>query len=229
MTEYSITIRPHKTTFIEIEKKKINFFPLFLKGVEKHIISYEKGKDDTYNHFQCYIKYEKERRQDKIKESILRNLFKIGIELDPEEKLYGIKVKLIKTNIEGVIGYTLKEGGKCITNLTNEEIEKYKKIYLDHKTTNENDKKNFFKTNQKNYHIHIKNFIKENEIFYCEKYDTNDIKDIIGEMINRGYYMNFINSRNIIEKILYVKSYLNKEGINYIEYCYDKCEKLEQL
>ena len=84
MTEYSITIRPHKKTFIEIEKKKVNFFPLFLKDTITHIISYEKGKDDTYNHFQCYIEYNKEKRQDKIRDKILRDLYKLGIELDPD-------------------------------------------------------------------------------------------------------------------------------------------------
>lgn len=228
--DYSITIKPWEDTWNKIDKKKLIFFNLFTKNVEKYIISYEKGNKDYYNHYQCYFKYPKPKRQDKIKESILKTLCKLEIELHPEERQHGIKVKEIKTNLETVRGYPLKEGGTFISKgFTEEELEIMKNNYLKHKENNDLDKKSFFRTNPKNFHIYIRNFINENPEHLKDKYTTEDIKDILGEMTNRGYYLGFINSRNIIEKILYVKCFLNKNGIDYYNYCYNKCERLEPL
>lgn len=212
---YSITIRPKQDNFNILHKSPL-FIPMLKDKLQKYIVSEERGTNNVVNHYQCYFQYSKEVRSDSVKRSIL-TVIKKYITLTDEEKKYFLKVKPIKTNLEGTIGYTLKEENTYHTNFTEEELEHYLKCYKEHLKNNSFDNKEYFRINPKNYHRIVERYIEEHECS-CDTYDIDNIKDIIGEMINKGYYFTFLNKRNFDEKTKYLIHYLNKEGKKYLEY-----------
>lgn len=213
----SVTIRPRYESFQEIMRNDDNILLMITQKLEKYIISEEKGQSDYVNHYQCYFQLKKERQISKYKQSLINILKKNKIVLSPEEIKNGIVIKPVKTNLEGMIGYTLKEGRVKLTNFTQEEQDKYLSIYQQHleEKSNKYDKANKYRINAKNYHRIIEEYINEHSL-KLDTYTTEDIFRITGEMANKGYYFTFLSSRNTHEKLSYVLHYLNKTMEKYI-------------
>ncbi len=227
---YSVSIRPRYETFLKILECK-EFIPALKVKLDKYIISQEKGNNEEYNHYQCYFKYKKKTKSSNVRRQILTLLKKHSIIFDKEELLSGLKCKEIKTNLGGTIGYTLKEEGIKLSNFTEEERNNFLEIYEEHLEQSGYDKKNFFRINNKNFHIIVEKWIKENSDFYKEtgSYEMDDIKVIMGTMIDKGYYLTFLNSRNTKERLTYILHYLNRQGIKYIERCFNFSSELENM
>ncbi len=224
--DYSITIRPRLATYMKMDELQF-VQPFFKLKYDGYILAKEKGKEDYENHYQIYLRTKKPTRSDAIRRSIM-TLFNKNLPLDEDEKRTTVKVKQIKTNLLGVIGYPLKEKGTIqIYNISKERQEEALKHYENHKKDTEYDGKNYFRINNKNFHKKTEGFIMEHEQFYKEQgdYESDDVDSIFSEMLNKGYYLTtFLNSRNYKERRSYVLHYLNRQGEKHIEYLKNRCE-----
>lgn len=225
MTEYSITLRPRLQEFKKINDYK--YFDKILKKMKYYVIGKEKGNCEEISHYQMVLIYNKETRVDTVRRTLINNFKKYIPECDWK---IALKVKSIKTNIEGVIGYCLKEGIDNISKLEKEE-EYYLNLYMKNKVS-----KDYFRVNSKNYHIYVERYIQINEDFVYQLYKstchykqeamrygllTNKkikvyytdelIKYIIDNMIIEKYYFTFLTERNIDRVIGYLRFYLNGE------------------
>lgn len=211
-THYSITISP---TIEEFNKMKVD--GLIVSGLiilSKHyIIAEEKGASEDLSHYQIYMETEKEIRQDKIRLKI-KKLIEKHYQLTNIK--VALKVKPINTNINGVIGYTLKEGNKIYTNMKQELLTRCKEEYLKFENKKKLDKEKY-KINCKNYHIKVELYIKNN-LLEEEGYCYSSLVKIVGAMINEGYYFTFLTPRNYKDKMVYLQNYLNKNGEETLRY-----------
>lgn len=218
--DYSITIRPLLLNFNKLQESIIGLITKLNTKTNKYIIAEEKGQGEEINHYQVYLQYKKNTKSSNVRRQIISIINKIlkqsHTELSPQELKHGIMVKQIKNNLEGTIGYTLKESNKIHTNIKEEELDNYKSIYEEHAKTNNYDSKNYYRINNKNYHIKTLRYIEETKQ-EKEEYDEEDIERIIGEMINKQYYWTFLNKRNYLNIERYLLSFLNKTGQDYIQ------------
>lgn len=154
---YRIVWRPTLNIFKE---EQIDLFQDFLKKENKYIISLEHGeKVKTINHIDIYIEFKKEIRKDKLKEKIIRLLKKHDICPPKTEIPIALKILPIRTNLEGVIGYSLKENNTKITKgFTEKELEYHKQKYIENTILDFN-KKHQLRVNKKNLHIYFKRYI----------------------------------------------------------------------
>lgn len=212
-THFSVTIRPRYENFQLIQNTPTIIPALKLK-LDKYIISEEKGGQEYVNHYQCYFRYKKNTKTSNVRRQLL-TLFKKNKIHFLNDKI-AIKVKSIKSNLEGTIGYTLKENDKYFSNFSDQEISDFLDTYNDYLEKNKYDNKNFFRINNKNYHIYVKRYIIEHKL-EKEEYDLDDIMILVAEMANKGYYFTFLNSRNTNEKLEYILHFLNGTMIEYIK------------
>lgn len=185
----SITFRP---TINEYDRFKENFIEKFQKKYKnnEYVITKECGKNNNIDtHLQIFLNTDK--RIDNIKRFITNSICK---NYNLTNLKIALKIKNIKTNFHGVIGYTLKETNNNLDNViynkfTKEELLEYKNNYLE--LNNEkliNYDKKFIKYN--NLHIAFKNFIKINwkdeyEIFHSGKEYNNEKLNMINIIIER--------------------------------------------
>lgn len=235
-THFSITFRPLLETYTKITETFDIFLNDFIKNTKRYIISKESGDNSLIdNHLQIYVETKKQTNQKNITKRLKRLLVKYN--LSKEEQKIALKVKDIKSNLQNVIGYPLKEkGDKLIYGFTLEEIEEYKKNYI-----NTLIDKDYFRISRKNYHIYLEKYIYVNEkkimdyfnsyqlplitsidgLRENKRFDDKIIKYIIDSMIIDKYYFTFLNSRNIIDIIHYIKYYMNKE-VGYCDFLLDQ-------
>lgn len=226
--KYSITFRPLLEIFESIDSPLTYFEKLFDKISNKYIISLEKGNSEEINHLQIYIDLEETITQKALRKRIVRYINPLNI--DKGNLKIALKVKEIKSNFEGVIGYVLKEDNeKNIKGFSDEEITTYRNVYLEH-SSKESNKKDYFRINKKNYHIYVSKWIENNPQKYKSFFFTDNninkyliteeeereitrevIKRIIDTMIIEDYYFTFLSSRNIREIIEYLYFFLNKK------------------
>lgn len=202
---YSITIRPRKEDFDTylLNMNQEEYQELYGK---KYVVSFEKGQGDEYNHIQSVMTTTKS-RSDSVRRMIVKYFSKKHLILTN----ISLKVRSIKTNLEGVIGYCLKEGGKTYCNGYDQSfLSACLDKYNSHADSQSYDKKSIFKINPKNYHIQVENYINNNLSLKQQVYNSSDIKTILAKMAVKGYYLTFINDRNALRIYQYLQAYLNK-------------------
>lgn len=125
MTTFHIVFRPRFESLPEID----DFVGNLIKRLdpEEYLIACEKGSstgDETFNHYDVYVKLKKERRADKVRESILRDY-----DLDKQE-MKNIKCyEIVSERINYQIGYAQKESIHIETNLSNDTLKTGREVY----------------------------------------------------------------------------------------------------
>ncbi len=232
---YSITFRPRLETYESIEEPFNLFLQDLTKYSESYIVSKESGRNSKKdNHLQIFTKLKKSIKQKSYRKRLMRTLTQY-VKLDKQETINSLKVKEIKTNLEGVKGYVCKEDGdKLIYGFTAEDIKELRKYY-ESNTKKEN--KDYFRINRKNYHIYVKKWIGLNKevVLSFVNEELNDIqqkikniedvfyeryllKKIIDRMIIEDYYFTFITPRNIDEVLKYLQATLDTD-VSYMDWC----------
>lgn len=182
----SITFHPRQEEFDKYQKEFITLFTKKFKE-EKYIISYECGKSDIKNHLQIFLDKEYKNNQ-----SLDRGIKRMIKSFEIDNINIALKCKLIKNNINGVIGYVLKETDNEFTDViynkfTIEELQEYKQHYLDIKN-NRIIIKDKIRIRLKNLHIIMKRFIENNIKELNIKYTNDiDIVDILYKMASNEY------------------------------------------
>lgn len=75
------------------------------------------------------------------------------------------------------------------------------------------DDKNRHKIGIKNFHIQIENYLNNNKDCVKDEYTKDDIIRIMSKMAVKGYYLTFVNSKNIISILNFTRKYLNRDII----------------
>lgn len=227
MIETSITIRPPLLDFRKIS----DFSQLqFLKDMsEYYVISKEKGSCVEHSHYQIVLKLKTDTRSDSLNRTIRRKLEKI-LGKDTIDWKIALKIKEIKSNFEGVVGYTLKEEGRETELKLPKEEQYYTELYRNVKVS-----KSRHLINRNNYHIRVEIWINDNKklvnslykktthykqqkmnyglMYEPELYYSDElIKTILDNMVYEGYYLTFLTGRNIQRVVDYIQCYLTKEG-----------------
>ncbi len=220
--QISLTYRPHIRDFDKLYKDadytNIEKMIHSLK-YDKYILSLEKGSGDDYNHLQCVVYTNKSLRD-------FRKQFKRYMNKTFRYEINSVntKTRLIKSNLAGVIGYCQKEEGKHFTTFDDDFLKYCDRVYKLHEKSSKN---NYYRINNKNFHIHIEKYIEAHAILRKQDYSTEDIQSIIGQMANDKYFFTFLNKKNIIRVVAYTKHYLNHTMEEYITDLYNEAEKIE--
>lgn len=256
---YRIIYRPRIEIF---EENHIEIFAKLFRNETRHILAKESANtNSTINHIDMYIEFKKDIRKDKLKEKIFRTLKKEEIKIEKTEKNIAVRIQAIKNNVDGTIGYSLKEDNeKLIKGFTEKELEYYKNQYIENTIVNFN-KKHCLRVTKKNIHIYFKLYIKNNDIqikyiqekvyetikipdpYYknktidkkieklqdSTKIDPNWIIHILGEMGNNDYSLLWIDRKNIIPIVDYLKCNLEKEMETYFKSILSEAKRWETI
>lgn len=225
---YSITYRPY---MVEFQRTKDMFLKSFVKkfGKDKYIVAPEKANSDDFNHFQIYLRFDKLRRQDTIKKSLLRVIQKFEL---TNEKV-ALKVNGISRDENFSIGYVLKEhktfDNLYINGITQEELDKAKAYYLE-ETKKNKIKKDRITINKRNFLDKFKNYIQFNQLKVEIKDKVimnvrfNDARDsiisIIAKMAKEDYYLMDITANQFRGIVDYLNAYYTNTMIDYLELKY---------
>lgn len=190
----SITFRP---TYEEFVKYKSTFLENFVKKWKKHdyLIVPESANQDTANHYQIFL--DSDARPDSIKRTLRITILK-GIELTNFK--IAVKVKKIKTNYHGVIGYCMKEQLDCskiTTNMNHTLLLQYRDDYLK-LSAEKRMKVDKVRVNIRNLPDIFCSYVKSNHDRLLDdnivgngkfNYRDHDVKVIFLDMLQNGYAM----------------------------------------
>lgn len=216
---FSITFRP---TYEEFTKYSDLLMIRIKENYSKYVLTKEKGKGSVVNHYQMFITTLKEVRADNF-----RNTFKKKIMKDIILQNYNValKIKPVITNKSSVVGYSLKEyngideknviyKGYTLDNLLSlqdeyKELSKTNKIRIDRCRINI---KNLPNLTQNYYQLHKDNYDIDTIDGFQLLFTETDIKTILNDMANDGYYLLpiFTNRKILSDLLNYTVDFFNK-------------------
>lgn len=213
----SITIRPLKDEFKYYYENQEAIIAYISKKSKDYIVGFEKGQDDEISHYQIHMELEKHTKTSNIRRALMNQLDKYCFMKHPN---IGLVIKQVKEDPDYHKGYCLKEQNKIVSSYSKDQLQEYLQYYQEKSIKRDDyDLKNYFKVSRKNIHIQVERFIqnyKKEQISYSRE----EVKQILSEMGNKGYYIfHIINIRSGSEVIDSIYYYLNGRVDEYINNC----------
>lgn len=218
----SITFRP---TQKEFDEYKDLFLKRFIKKYGKHdyLVSPESASSQNPNHYQIFLDIDK--RPDSVKRAIKNVILK---DCEITNFNIAVKVKKIKTNYTGVIGYCMKEiddidviTSNISPTLLIQYRDEYRKLSLDKKVDVDRCRvnlrnihicfKNYWNINRLRLIDEITNYVDDDECNYSDGlFSLNAVKYVLTSMIQNEYQcFNILISKDFDKICRLIQGFMN--------------------
>ncbi len=206
---YHIVYRPRIEEFEMTKQIFLDSFVNKFKDSKSYIVSPESAGEKIVNHYDIYLRFVKEKRQDTMKKQILNIVKKYNL----SNESVAVSIQGISRDEEFSIGYTIKEhdiyDNLIIKGISVEELDKCKKYFMD-KKKEKSIKIDSIRVKTKNFNIVVKNYLDFRKELQKDKYTDSDMAKIFSSMARDDYELIPIRISNRFRTIMeYTRNYLN--------------------
>ncbi len=223
-TAYNISFHP---TIDEFKESGCLFIDNIVACYSKddYLMVKEKGRNNYYTHYQGVVRFDKEKRADKFRQSFHTKIMK---DIEVSDLKIALKVTPITKDVLMCVGYCLKEEedlykSTMTSNMSQDYLEKAHKYYIDYsvKKSFKGDKvrvnkrnihiltRKYYELNKKRYVSHVSDKY-VNAIEKIQKYDRPLMMLLLADMAMDGYWIgNVLLAKDMDVTIDFLWAYFN--------------------